>query len=65
MWYVFQVVAGREDALCERCKKAFLGKEVSQVFVSKYVWLKKVNIVDMVLRQRLFHSIHCYSFLVP
>lgn len=43
MWYVLQVVAGREDTLCERCKKAFLGKEASQIFVPKYVWLKKVK----------------------
>lgn len=43
MWYVLQVVAGREDAMCEKCKKAFLEKEVSQVFVPKYIWLKKVK----------------------
>ncbi|MGN0466631.1 MAG: antiterminator LoaP [Lachnospiraceae bacterium] len=43
MWYVLQVAAGREDSICEKCKKAFLGKEASQIFVPKYVWLKKVK----------------------
>lgn len=43
MWYVLQVVTSREDALCEKCKRAFLGKEATQIFVPKYVWLKKVK----------------------
>ncbi len=43
MWYVLQVTEGREDTMCEKCKKAFLGREASQVFVPKYVWLKKVK----------------------
>lgn len=43
MWYVLQVTEGREDIMCERCKKSFLGKEASQIFVPKYVWLKKVK----------------------
>ncbi len=43
MWYVLKIPEGREDALCEKCKKAFLGREASQIFVPKYVWLKKVK----------------------
>lgn len=43
MWYVLQVTEGREDSICEKCKKAFAGKEASQIFVPKYVWLKKVK----------------------
>lgn len=43
MWYVLQVAEGREDSICENCKKAFVGKEASQIFVPKYVWLKKVK----------------------
>jgi len=43
MWYVLQVAEGREDSICENCKKAFVRKEASQIFVPKYVWLKKVK----------------------
>ena len=43
MWYVLQVTAGREDSICEDCKKVFLGEVASQIFVPKYVWLKKMK----------------------
>lgn len=43
MWYVLQVAAGREDELCQKCKEAFLGKEATDIFVPKYVWMKKVK----------------------
>ncbi len=43
MWYALQVTVGREDELCQKCKKAFLGKEATDVFVPKYVWMKKVK----------------------
>ncbi len=43
MWYVLQVAVGREEELCQKCKKAFLGKEATDIFVPKYVWMKKVK----------------------
>ncbi len=43
MWYVLKVADGREDELCQKCKKAFLGREATEIFVPKYVWSKKVK----------------------
>ncbi len=43
MWYVLQVAIGREEELCQKYKKVFLGKEATDIFVPKYVWIKKVK----------------------
>lgn len=41
MWYIVQVVAGREESVSEKCKYAFPDGSYHHVFVPKYAVLKK------------------------